>query len=202
MKNKWIVAFCFQMLACSAFGQASEKFEEGYFIDKNNQKFSGFLKLEPGDGKKPGQLSFRESRTGKKETYQPGYIKAFVIRTDSFSVLKNIPLGHKKSVPSDFVRVVLVGSGGTLCQHEVAIMKSTGHASTEFRIEEEKLRYFLNINNKLILLTPSNMKDFATVIADHEELKKRVLARKVKHAQLLEAVDEYKRFKAGQTASQ
>ena len=33
-------------------GQLGEKFSEGYIVDRFGQRFNGFLRLEPGDGKK------------------------------------------------------------------------------------------------------------------------------------------------------
>jgi hypothetical protein len=172
--------------------QSTEKFQDGYIIDKFGEKYSGMIRLDPGDGKKAAVLTFKESRKGKKETYGPDYVKAFVVASDSFIVLKNIPLAQKKTIPADFARVALVGSGGVLYCIETETQKSNGHAQTEYVVTEEKLKYFLLIKGKLIGLTSRNMKDFATIVADNDALEKKILTRKIKFDDLQLAIAEYK----------
>lgn len=176
-----------------ASGQ-DERFRDGYIIDKFGEKYSGLIKIEPGDGKKPGQLVFKESKKGKKETYGPDYVRSFVVESDSFAVLQNIPLANRKTLSADFARVMLVGSGGVLYSLETEVLKSSGHATTAYKVAEEKIKYVLDINGKLIGLTQSNMKDFATIIADDTALHTKVLSRKIKFQDLNLAVEEYKTF--------
>jgi hypothetical protein len=172
--------------------QNTEKFQEGYIIDKFGDKYSGMIRLDPGDGKKAGVLTFKESRKGKKETYGTDYVRAFVVASDSFTVLKNIPFAQRKIIPSDFARVALVGSGGVLYCIETETLKSSGHAASEYSITEEKLKYFIQLKGKLTGLTQHNMKDFAAIVADNAELKKKILTRKIKYADIELAITEYK----------
>jgi hypothetical protein len=189
---KPLLSICLILSATYLHAQNTEKFREGYIVDRFGEKYSGMIKLDPGDGKKSGVITFKEARKGKKETYGPEYVKSFVIESDSFTVLKNIPIAQRKILAADFARVALVGSGGVLYAVETETQKSLGHASSEYLIDEEKLRYFVNINGKLIVLTKQNMKDFATIISDNAELKKKVLSRKIKYADLPQAIAEYK----------
>ena len=191
MKQLLCIVF-FAQLMPHAFSQDTERFREGYFIDKFGQKYSGMIRLDPGDGKKPAQVTFKESKKGKRETYGPDYVKAFVVESDSFTVVKNIPIGNRKTIPIDFALVKLNGSGGVVYRVETELMKSSGHAATEYKINEEKLKYFLEINGKLLTLTANNMKDFATIIGDNADLKARVLKKKIKFDQLESAIQEYK----------
>jgi hypothetical protein len=174
--------------------QIGEKFEPGFIIDKFGARYDGFLRLEPGDAKNPGELLFKESRKSKKETYGPEYLTAFKIEADSFTVLKNIPLPNKKTVKADFAKVVLAGSGGTLYFQEYVKSKTIGHAAADYKVTEENSRYLMSVNNKLIVLTHTNFKDLALVVADFEDLKARIQNRKVKFADLPKVVEEYKTF--------
>jgi hypothetical protein len=197
MRNLLFIILVFAVTG-SLFAQDAERFREGYIIDKFGEKYSGLIKLEPGDGKKSSQLIFKESKKGKKETYGPDYVRAFVAESDSFTILKNIPFAHRKAIALDFVKVELVTPGGVLYLAETEVMKSAGHATTEFKVQEEKSKYIMSLNGKLVALTANNMKDFATIVADHADLKARILGRKVKFQNLNAAITEYKEFKKSQ----
>jgi hypothetical protein len=179
-----------------AQGQIGEKFEPGFIIDKFGTRYGGFLRLEPGNGKDPGELLFKESRKSKKESYGPEYVTAFKIEADSFTVLKNIPLPNKKTIKADFAKVMLVGSRGSLYFLEYLKSKSTGHAVAEHTISEENSRYLVAINGKLAVLNQNNFRELATVVADFEDLKTRILNRKMKFSDLPKVIEEYKTFKA------
>jgi hypothetical protein len=193
--KKLIVFFLFVMPA-AANCQIGEKFGAGFMIDRFGQRFEGFLRLEPGDGKKTSELIFKENKKGKKESYGPDYLKSCKIESDSFTVIRNIPLANRKILPADIVKVVLTGSGGVLYHQEFVKSKSTGHAATDFKIEEESSRYLAGIDGKIIAITASNFKEFAAVVADYEDLKTRIQTRKVKYSDLPKLIAEYKTFKS------
>lgn len=197
MKNLLIAIFGFAVTG-SLFAQDTERFREGYIVDKFGEKYSGLIKLEPGDGKRSSQLIFKESKKGKKETYGPDYVRAFVTESDSFTILKNIPFAHRKPIAIDFAKVELVTPSGVLYFVETEVLKSAGHATTEFKVQEEKSKYIMSLNGKLVALTANNMKDFATIVADHPDMKARILGRKLRFQNLNSAITEYKEFKKSQ----
>ncbi len=197
MKKVFVVILFFTITA-SLSAQDTERFREGYIIDKFGARYNGLIKLEPGDGKKSSQLIFKESKKGKRETYGPEYVRTFVAESDSFTILKNIPFAHRKPIAIDFVKVELVGPGGILYLAETEVLKSSGHATTEFKVQEEKTKYIMSINGKLVPLTANNMKDFATIVSDHADLKTRILGRKVKLQDMNAAIAEYREFKKSQ----
>ncbi|HYG03296.1 MAG TPA: hypothetical protein VD927_12680 [Chryseosolibacter sp.] len=176
-------------------GQASDKFQTGYFIDKFGERYDGELILQPGDGKNPGALVFRESKNGKKESYGPDYVKAFVIAADSFAVIEKIPLANRKVLAMDFARITLRTQNGTVYLHELSVQKKSGHASSAHLVTDEQLRYIIQSGNKLTVLNKGNLKEFANIVPDHPDLRKRILARKVKLENIGSAIDEYKKFK-------
>lgn len=196
--KKLLAIVVFFAVTASLCAQDTERFREGYIVDKFGEKYQGLIKLEPGDGKKSSQLIFKESKKGKKETYGPDYVRAFVAESDSFTILRNIPFAHRKPITLDFAKVELVTPGGILYFVETEVMKSSGHATTEFKVQEEKSKYIMSLNGKLVALTSSNMKDFSTIVADHADLKARILARKVKLQDVNAAIAEYKEFKKSQ----
>src|SRR5688572_8320226 len=106
--KKRLTLFLLLLVQSLVHAQIGEKFEPGFIIDKFGVRYEGFLRFEPGDGKNPGQLSFKESKKSKKEAYGPDYITSFKIEKDSFTVLQNIPLPNKKTIKEDFARVMLV----------------------------------------------------------------------------------------------
>jgi hypothetical protein len=180
--------------------QIGEKFEPGFIIDKFGARYEGFLKFEPGDGKNPGELFFKESKKSKKETYGPDYVTSFKIEKDSFTVLQNIPLPNKKTIKEDFAKVMLVGEGGVLYFLEYLKSKTSGHAAAEYKVTEENSRYLATINGKLIMLTPNNFIQFAPVVADFADLKTRIQTKKLKFADLPKVVEEYQAFKTQKTS--
>lgn len=192
---KKLTLYILLILPGFAHSQIGERFDPGFIIDKFGARYDGFLRLEPGDGTTAGQLLFKESRKSKKDTYGPEYLTAFKIGSDSFAVLKNIPLPNKKTVKADFAKVMLVGSGGALYFQEYLKAKSTGHAAADYKISEENSRYLVLINGRLVILTKNNFKDFATVVSDFEDLKARIQNRKVKFSDLPKLIAEYKAFK-------
>jgi hypothetical protein len=134
--------------------------------------------------------------------YGPDYLRSFKIESDSFTVVKNIPLANRKILEADLVKVVLVGSGGVLYLHELVKEKSSGHAATEYKIEEESTRYLAEIGGKLISINKSNFRELAPVVADHDELKTKIQTRKLGYADLPQVLAEYKSFKSKQRAPQ
>jgi hypothetical protein len=197
-----LILYFFIVLPFAGYSQIGEKFEAGFIIDKFGVRYDGFLRLEPGNAKEAGELLFKESKKSKKETYGPDYLTAFKIETDSFTVLKNIPLPNKKSVKADFAKVVLVGSGGTLYFQEYLKSRSIGHAAADYEVSEANSRYLMSINGKLIVLTQANFKDLASVVTDFADLKARILNRKVKFSDLPKIIDEYKTFAAQKLSTQ
>jgi hypothetical protein len=196
MKTLLVVLFFLKSVVL--LSQDNERFREGYIIDKFGQKYAGLIRLTPGDGKKSAKITFKESRKSKPESYGPDYVKAFVMASDSFTVVNNIPIENKKTIAADFALVALKGSGGTLYRVETEVLKSNGHASSSYKLPQEKLKYFMNINGKVVALTARNMKDFATIIGDHPDLKSRVLKNKIKFEDLESAIEEYKQSKKPQ----
>jgi hypothetical protein len=190
MKKLLVLALIF--LSIDGRAQIGEKFKKGFIVDKSGDKYEGLIRLEPGNEKNPGALIFKEEKKGKKETYGPTYIKSFKIESDSFTVLKKIPMPKKKVREADFAKVLLVGSGGAIYELEYIVEKSTGHAATEYRISEQNSKYYIQVNGKTAMLTPSNFKDVAVVVADCPELKSRIAAKKVKFADLEKVVSDYK----------
>lgn len=197
--TRFCLLFLILGLSSGVDGQSNDKFREGYFIDKNGNRYNGWLLLEPGDGKKTSELVYRESRNSKKEFYNPGYVQKFVIAADSFGVIQNFPLANRKTMAMDFARVIIVGDGGVLYQHQTEQLKSSGHAAADFQIEQDKFRYLIFYNNKFIPLTQHNMKDLAPLMKDHAELSKKLAARKIRFSQLETVVEEYRQFKKGKT---
>jgi hypothetical protein len=199
---KKLLSYFLFTLPVLAYGQIGEKFEAGFIIDKFGTRYDGFLRLEPGDAKNPGELLFKETKKSKKETYGPEYLTAFKIEADSFTVLKNIPLPNKKTIKADFAKVLLVGSGGVLYFQEYLKSRSIGHAAADYNVSEENSRYLVTINGNLTVLTQTNFKDLASVVADFEDLKARIQNRKVKFSDLPKVVEEYKTFTSQKVSTQ
>jgi hypothetical protein len=190
------LVFCLLIVVPSmVVGQIGEKFEPGFIIDKFGARYDGFLRLEPGDNKKPSELIFKETRKSKKDVYGPDYVTAFKIEKDSFIVVNNVPLPNKKSIKADFVKVVLTGPGGVLYFREFLKKKSTGHAAADYKVEEENSGYLALVNGKLVMLSPSNYRDLAIIVSDFQDLKLRIEKRKIKYADIPKVVEEYQAFK-------
>jgi hypothetical protein len=198
--KKRLTLFLLLLVPAFVHAQIGEKFESGFIIDKFGVRYEGFLRFEPGDGKKPGELFFKESKKSKKETYGPDYVTSFKIEKDSFTVLQNIPLPNKKTIKEDFAKVLLVGEGGVLYHLEYVKSKTSGHAAAEYKVTEENSRYLATVNSKLIILTPNNFTQFAPVVADFADLKTRIQTKKLKFADLPKVVEEYQAFKTQKTS--
>jgi hypothetical protein len=194
MKRISLIILLLLPLVCSA-QIGGEKFRRGYIVDTSGGRYEGLIKLEAGDEKNPSTIVFKEDKKGKKENYGTSYVKAFKIESDSFTVLKNIPMPKKKVRKVDFAKVVLRGSGGAIYLLEYTSEKDAGHASSEFTITEEYSRHYIQINGKLAMLTPSNFKDVAVIVGDCPDLKARIAAKKLKPADLAKVVAEYEQCK-------
>jgi hypothetical protein len=195
---KTILIVCFIGLPLLGLAQLGEKYRPGFIVDTSGGKYEGLLRLQPGDDKNPSKIEFKEDKKGKKETYSTSYVKAFKIESDSFTILKNIPMPKRKVRAADFARVVIKGSGGVVYNLEYTSEKSSGHASTEYTITEEKSKHYIQINGKLAMLTPSNFKDVAVIVGDCPDLKAKIAARKLKSSDLEKVVAEYTNCKTPQ----
>src|SRR5687768_11268679 len=99
MKNMLVI--CAVIFSSICYGQ-SDKFRAGYIVDKSGEKYEGFIRFEPGTDKTPGSVIFREDKKGKKESYGTTYVKSFKVESDSFVVLKQIPIPGRKVKAEDF----------------------------------------------------------------------------------------------------
>jgi hypothetical protein len=194
---KSIILSLLVIFPLSVSGQlAGEKFRKGYIIDKAGEKYEGFLRVEPGNERSAAKIEFREDRKSKKETYDPSYVKSFKIESDSFTVLKKIPMPKKKVREADFAKVLLTSKAGAVYLLEYTTEKSSGHASTEYTITEENSKYYIQLNGKIGMLTPGNFKDVALIVADCAELKTKVASKKFKIGDIDKVVSEYETCKA------
>jgi hypothetical protein len=194
---KSFILFLIVIFPLSSLAQLTgEKFRKGYIIDKSGEKYEGFIRVEPGNERTAAKIEFKEDKKSKKETYDPSYIKSFKIESDSFTVLKKIPMPKKKVREADFAKVLLTGAAGAVYLLEYTTEKSSGHASTEYTITEENSKYYILLNGKMAMLTPSNFKDVALIVADCSDLKTKIASKKLKIADIDKAVSEYQTCKA------
>lgn len=197
------IIFLFMLpLISNAQSVLGDRLKPGFIIDRFGDKYEGLLKLEPGNDKKSGELIFKENKKGRKEVYKPAYIKSFVIETDSFATLKNFPIAKQKNREADFAKVEMVGPGGVVYSVEYTVAKSSGHAATEYVIDQENVKFFIKVNNKLSPLSHTNFKDVAIIVADNQYLKTRIVSKKLKYADLRKVIDTYKTNKPQEVSTE
>lgn len=185
-----VVLFCLLPLMSSA-QLTGDKFRNGYIIDNSGTRYEGLVRILPGNDNSPATVEFKEEKRSKREAYTPGYVRTVKIESDSFTVLKKLPMPRKKVREADFAKVIIKGPGGNVYVLEYTVQKSSGHASTEYTITEENSKYYIQINGKIAMLTPSNFKDVAVIVGDCADLKARITSRKLKVADIEKVASEY-----------
>jgi len=98
-----------------ALAQQSESFGPGHYYTKDGVKRSGLLRFNYGGNlftdKSDGDcsLTFKTDKKAKKEKFTTNDICCFVIKKDSFAIIKNFKLNAFAKYPQDFAKVIEMG---------------------------------------------------------------------------------------------
>lgn len=100
----------FTLLFLTVFSQKKDKFQPGYYYDNSGNKVSGLIYYRY-DYKVP--FRFKADENSKSKNIDPSDAKAFVVGTDSFTVLRNFYMeglgGGSNFIRVDFVKVTATG---------------------------------------------------------------------------------------------
>lgn len=136
IKGLLIVMLCCGFGAYKSLAQKQSDWQEGSYVDKNEQVHTGFISYAYSQNPK---FKFKATEGAREKKVKATDILGFVIKQDSFVVMNNIKIDARESaasgnIPVDFVQVVETGYL-TLYRHYTSVYHggdsySTTHGSS------------------------------------------------------------------------
>jgi len=176
-------------ISLNVSGQYSNRYKDGYIIDKYGAKYSGLVKMTEGANDDPDYLLFKESEKADKIKLEKATLRSFVIEKDSFIVVNNYKVPKKKTVLDGFAKILLKTPNEALCeliQHQ----RVAGPSSNAY---DDNRDYFFIIRDKnYIVLTNYNFKhEMTAIVEENGELKKKINSGEFTYKDLNKVVDLY-----------
>ncbi|AHM59620.1 hypothetical protein D770_06785 [Flammeovirgaceae bacterium 311] len=157
------------LIALGAGAQGIKDFRPGRYYDNSGNRHDGFIKYKYNNKRK---IYFRAGPNEKAISLRPDDLKSFVVKADSFMVLRNFYLDRKKPggrMPADFAKVVEPGPL-TLVRH-YSIQKSDYYgyaaptAGNYVGIEGVKTYYLVSLPSNAVTVVNFDRDLFKTNMA-------------------------------------
>jgi hypothetical protein len=188
-RNYFVLLFAVIFFCNYSYSQ----YKEGYYYTKDGTKVNGLIRLEYGDqlfrGKENGDclISFKEERGEKRVRLTAADICCFVIKNDSFAVIKNFALNFAAFYPQDFAQVLQDGKIKLYMYY--SIITTMGSVSVSSRTVKD---WVIEKNGKVDKLTRSSFKKLMPdYLEDFPELKEKVESKELGYRDAPEIIKEY-----------
>ncbi|MEQ9286695.1 MAG: hypothetical protein RIG77_07290 [Cyclobacteriaceae bacterium] len=201
IKGILMVVLCFGVYQMEA--QKQSDWQEGSYVDRNNQVHTGFISYAYSQNPK---FKFKSGESARERKVKATDIKGFVIQQDSFVVMNNIKIDARESaasgnIPVDFVQVVETGYL-TLYRHYTSVYHggdsySTTHGSSIGAGSSNIIEtYIIKKPESGALLTiysepKTYQKQLLEVFQNDPELLFKISQGEVKYSELPELVKSY-----------
>jgi len=176
-------------ISLNVFGQYSNRYKEGYIIDKYGAKYSGLIKITEGVNEDPDYLIFKESEKADKVRLDKEKLRSFVIEKDSFVVVNKYKIPKKKTILDGFAKALLKTPNASLCE---LIQRKRVVSPSSDAYDYDKDYYFIVRDRIFTLLNSYNFKsEMSAVVEDDVALMKRIDSGELKLSDLGQIIELY-----------
>lgn len=164
------------VLLLIAISGYSQTWTEGYYYDKSGEKHAGMIKHFPRAGFDSGpdnSIYFRTSENDKSIHLTSEDISAFVIKSDSFCIVKDFSINPFAHYTHDFAKVIIPGKLSLLLHYTTIAYNTTPY--TSYLVSKDGLTVSIKNNNNLRNNLPNLISDYPELVAKIERGEYRII---------------------------
>jgi hypothetical protein len=182
--------FIFLFAICSVAVNSWAQFQPGYYYDKAGQKKVGLIKHKFGadtfSSGPDNSIVFKENKKADRIELTTDDIKAFVIESDSFAILRGFSINSLAFYSSDFVKVVQTGKIDLYWHYTTVPTPRGGSLAITFLLKRKGL--------VKAIFKKDFKEQFQTIFAEHKELVSRIEKKQLDFDDLEQIVKEYNQY--------